>query len=231
MTEPLPEPEVTALEAALGHRFADRALLESALAHSSLGGRGRPRGFDRLEFLGDRVLGLVVADLLLSGFPDEREGELGRRFAVLVSAPTLAALGAALDLGRHLSLGRGQERELRASPAVLADAFEAVLGALYRDGGLAAARGFLARVYADRLASEPTPPRDPKNALQEWTMARGLGIPGYRLVERSGSEHAPRFRVEASAHGRNATGEGGSKQAAERAAAEALFAALTGGEG
>ena len=210
-----------ALERALGHRFVDRALLHDALAHSSRGGGG----FDRLEFLGDRVLALVVAELLLERFPDENEGEIARRFARLVSAPVLTELAGAIGLAAHLEVGAGQERALRGNPAVLADAFEAVLGALHRDGGLDAARGFLRRIYAGRLDAAEAP-NDPKNALQEWTMARGLGLPNYRTLEQGGPSHAPRFTVEVAAAGGTASATAGSKREAERRAAAALLALI-----
>ena len=233
MTEESPAggDRLAALEAALGHRFRDRALLETALVHSSRGGRGADRRFDRLEFLGDRVLALVVAELLLERFPEESEGELARRFARLVSAELLAALADEIDLARHLAFGHGQAKDLLANRAVLADAFEAVLAALHRDGGIDAARVFLARVYAVRLADAPEPPEDPKNTLQEWALARGLGLPVYRDLERSGPEHALRFRVEVEAGGHQAAGEGGSKRAAERGAAAALLARLAAESG
>ena len=212
----------------LGHRFSDQRLLQAALTHSSLAAGSRRGGFafDRLEFLGDRVLGLVVAQMLLAAFEGESEGELGRRFAALVSEPGLAALAREAGLPRALRVAPGEMRdgELRAS--VLADAFEAMLGAIHLDAGFAAADAALRRVFAPLVAGMGAPPRDPKTALQEWAQGRGHALPAYRTLSAAGPAHAPRFVVEAEAAGRRASGEGGSKREAERAAAAALLAAL-----
>jgi ribonuclease-3 len=213
------------LEARLGYGFRDPALLESALSHSSLAGRAvAGRGFERLEFLGDRVLGLIAAELLIERFPGESEGDLGRRFALLVSAPTLAALAQEIHIADALLLAHGEERTGgRRNPAVLADAFEAVLGAIFRDGGFAAASSFLRPLLLAQIDAATTPPRDPKTALQEWAQARGLTRPDYRVLEAAGPAHQPRFVVAVAAAGRTATGEGASKRVAERVAAAALL--------
>ena len=149
-----PEGELAGLEAALGHRFDDPAILVSALAHSSLGGRPTDSNrFDRLEFLGDRVIGLVVAELLLARYPEDAEGDIARRHARLVNRDSLARLARAIDLGRYLQLSPGEAQSGgRDNPAVLADAFEAVTAALYRDGGMAPARTFLAARFAPLVA-------------------------------------------------------------------------------
>jgi len=212
----------------LGHRFSDQRLLQAALTHSSLAAGSRRGGFafDRLEFLGDRVLGLVVAQMLLSAFEGESEGELGRRFAALVSEPSLAALAREAGLPRALRVAPGELRdgELRAS--VLADAFEAMLGAIHLDAGFAAAEVVLRGVFAPLVAGMGAPPRDPKTTLQEWAQGRGHALPAYRTLSAAGPAHAPHFVIEAEAAGRRASGEGGSKREAERAAAAALLAAL-----
>ncbi|MBL8702541.1 MAG: ribonuclease III [Alphaproteobacteria bacterium] len=215
------------LQSLLGHRFADPGLLRQALAHSSLAGlkrRGQLRDFDRLEFLGDRVLGLIVADILVTAFPKAREGELGQRFAALVSYPSLAAIAREIDLGRFLKLAPSEDQGGgRRNPSVLADALEAVLGALYRDGGHDAARRFIHRHFLDRAAAVATPPREPKTALQEWAQARGLPLPTYRVVASGGPAHAPHYVVEVESGGQVARGEGAAKREAERAAASTLL--------
>jgi ribonuclease-3 len=224
--------DLEGLERALGHRFADRALLQAALRHSSLapGARTRKQGdhFERLEFLGDRVVGLAVADLLLARFPRESEGDLARRHAALVSRGTLAELAERIELGTQLHLTRGEdETGGRTKPTVLADALEALVGAIYRDGGLEPARAFVARLYETKLDDSGRPPRDPKTALQEWAQGKGLPLPAYRILRTEGPPHQPRFQVEVRVKDREpVTAQGASKQAAERAAAAALLQAI-----
>jgi ribonuclease-3 len=221
--------------AALGVRFREPALLEQALTHSSAAGRGRTSN-QRLEFLGDRVLGLVIADRLLEAYPDEEEGALALRLAALVSADSLAAVARVLDLGRFVLLAPGEEAGGgRANPANLADACEAVIGALYLDAGFDAARAahaFVAKHWRALIAAQLEPPKDAKTALQEWTQARGLGLPSYRLVASEGPDHRPLFRVavEVRDHGgEEAAGAG--KREAERLAAERMLTRLAGGDG
>lgn len=224
--------DLEALERSLGYSFADRALLQAALRHSSLAPRpqGKKRGehFERLEFLGDRVVGLAVADLLLKRFPRESEGDLARRHAALVSRDTLAALAEQIALGSRLSLTRGEdETGGRSKPTVLADALEAVIGAVYRDGGLDPARQVVAKLLEAKLEDAVGPPRDPKTALQEWAQGKGLPLPSYRTVSTEGPAHQPNFQVEVSIKGETpVTATGASKQAAERAAAAALLNAI-----
>jgi len=224
--------DLAALEASLGHRFSDRAILLAALRHSSLGSRARrgsreasAEGFDRLEFLGDRVIGLVVAEMLLAGYPHDGEGDIARRHARLVDRASLARLARAIGLGRHLRLSAGEAQSGgRDNPAVLADAFEAVVAALYRDGGLAAAREFLVPQFAPLMAEVVIPPRDAKTALQEWAQARGLSLPTYRTLEMSGPAHRPRISVEVQIDGLPPqTADGPSRRTAEQAAAAALL--------
>lgn len=223
-----------AFSAALGYTFANRELLREALTHRSAVDRSRGRNLDlrygneRLEFLGDRVLSLAVADLLIRRFPDESEGELARRHAALVRAETLVEVARAIDLGAHVALADSEEATGgREKPAILADACEAVIGALYRDGGLEAARRFVERHWAPRIESDPKPPRDPKTTLQEWAQGRGLPLPSYREVGREGPAHAPLFVMEVAVRGRGpAQGRGKTKREAERAAAMALLDVL-----
>ena len=221
--------DLEALEALLGHRFADPALLTGALTHSSLGGgrHGTDHGFDRLEFLGDRVLALVVADLLVECFPRAHEGKLGQRFAVLVSEPSLAEVAQEIDLMRFLKLGTSEELgDGRRNPAVLADGFEALLGALFRDGGFAVAERFLRVRFGPRVRAMVAPPREPKTTLQEWAQARGFALPVYRLTASGGPAHSPHFVIEVEAGGHRAQGQGAAKRIAERAAAVALLEIL-----
>lgn len=209
---------------ALGHEFADPSLLEEALTHRSAG-VGRIIGYERLEFLGDRVLGLVVADMLMDAFPAENEGALARRLAALVREETLADVARDIGLGAEIRLGSGEsEGGGRENNAILADVCEAVIAAIYRDGGLETARRFIERHLAGRLAAELSPPQDAKSALQEWAQGRGLPLPVYRIVERDGPDHAPRFTISVEVAGKPpASATGHSKRIAEQAAAQVLF--------
>lgn len=218
--------DLSPLQASLGHKFHDPAILASALRHSSLGSRAATAdGFDRLEFLGDRVIGLVVAEMLLAGYPKDGEGDIARRHARLVNRDSLARLARAIDLGRYLRLSPGEAQSGgRDNPGVLADAFEAMIAAVYRDGGMSAARDFLVPQFAPLMAEVVIPPRDAKTALQEWAQGRGLNLPSYRTVEMSGPAHRPRISVEVQIQGLPPQqAEGPSRRAAEQAAAAALL--------
>jgi ribonuclease-3 len=222
------------LERALGHRFADPDLLAAALAHSSLGRKGDAKrsgaAFERLEFLGDRVVALAVADLLTRRFLDESEGDLAKRHAFLVRRDQLAELGRGLGIGPALTLSNSEELGGgRDAPGVLADAFEACVGAVFRDGGYAAAQALVARLFEPLLAHAGGPPREPKTALQEWAQGRGLALPAYEVVEQTGVAHAPVFTVRVTVDGHAPeTAEGLNKREAERAAAARLLAKLEG---
>ena len=217
------------LSATLGHRFADAGLLRAALDRNRPARAGVAAEQERLEFLGDRVLGLIVADRLLAGFPEDSEGALARRLAVLVSRDSLAAVARAIGLGRFISFGRGEvETGAADNPNVLADALEAVIGALYRDGGLAAAAPFVTRHLPVDVAGV-TPPHDSKSALQEWAQGRGLPRPVYRVIAAEGPDHARRFTVAVDLQGQAETmAEGTSKRAAEQRAAELMLRRLQG---
>lgn len=217
------------LAALLGHRFARPALLREALTHPSTDPHQRGAasfGYERLEFLGDRVLGLIVAEWLLERFPDEPEGALSRRHTALVRRETLAEIARGIDLGGQLILSAGEaEYGGRANEAILADACEAVIAALYLDGGLAAARNFLRSAFAEAIDRHDQPPTDAKTALQEWAQARGLPLPDYAVVARSGPDHKPQFVVEVAISGvPPMTATGNSKRVAERRAAAAMLA-------
>jgi ribonuclease-3 len=221
---------VAALETAqtiLGHRFARPELLIEALTHRSAtprGGRSRLGSNERLEFVGDRVLGLLIAEWLAERFPREQEGELGRRLAHLVSQPVLAGIAETIRLPASLAIAPGEARAGVARLAtVRADAMEAVIGALFADGGLDVARGFVRRVWEPVMAAQPEPPKDAKTALQEWAQARGLDLPSYEVVSRAGPPHAPVFSVQVVVDGKRGMGEAGSKRAAEQIAANDLL--------
>ena len=210
------------LASALGHDFARPELLEQALTHPSAAGKTT---YERLEFLGDRVLGLVVADMVYRGYPAEPEGALARRFAALVRKEALARIADAIGLSAHLRVSRGEaEQGGLASSNLLADACEAVIAALFLDGGFEAARLFVERWWRPLLAEQTVPPQDMKTALQEWAQGRGLPLPVYRLVGQEGPPHDPVFDIEVSLPGREpARGRGRSRRAAEAAAAELLL--------
>ena len=223
-----------AAEAILGHQFGRPHLIDEALTHRSAahGRRGTLRRRDRrgvgsnerLEFIGDRVLGLVVAEWLAERFPDEQEGELGPRLAYLVSRKVVAEIAQEAGLSRALALAPNEARAGVASlDTVVADAMEAVIGALYLDAGLEAARRFVREAWRPAMEALRLPPKDPKTALQEWLMARALPLPTYEVAGRDGPPHAPSFVIEVSAAGQTGTGLAGSKRLAERAAAADLL--------
>lgn len=216
------------LEERIGHRFKDASLLDSALSHISAlkGARNRTGSYQRLEFLGDHVLGLVIADMLYRAFPKADEGELSRRLADLVRKETCAEIARSIDLGAAIRLGASEANAGgRTRPAILADVCEALIGAVYLDGGFAAAEALIGRLWEARMRTTAQPLRDPKTVLQEWAQARGLPTPAYREVARSGPDHDPEFRVAVQLPQlAPAEGSGRSKRAAEQAAAAAMMA-------
>jgi ribonuclease-3 len=214
------------LEDRLEHRFGDRTLLDLALTHGSAG--GGPRSYERLEFLGDRVVSLVVAHMLYTRFTAEPEGSLARRHTALVRAETLARVARDIGLPALMRLSRGEE-DLggRDNPALLCDVCESVLGALYLDGGYEAAARFVRRTWAPLMDEDLSPPKDAKTALQEWAQGRGLPLPVYETVSATGPAHAPVFTVSARVEGHEAaSAEGSSKRAAEQRAAALLMERL-----
>lgn len=221
-----PSRDTADLEDRLGHRFRDRALLDLALTHGSAG--GGPRSYERLEFLGDRVLSLVIAHMLYARFAAEPEGSLARRHTALVRAETLARVARDVGLPALIRLSRGEE-DLggRDNPTLLCDVCESVLGALYLDGGYAAADTFIRKTWAPLMDETLAPPKDAKTALQEWAQGRGLPLPAYETVSASGPAHAPVFTVSARVEGHDAeTAEGPSKRVAEQRAAALLMERL-----
>ncbi len=214
-------------EILLGHHFAQPQLLTEALTHRSAAGAKGQGSNERLEFIGDRVLGLIVAEWLLEKFPHEREGALGLRLAALVSAPALTKVAEAHGLAAMLAVAPGEsKRGVRGLSNVLADALEALIGALFLDGGFAVARDFVRRVMADVVDKQFLPPKDSKTALQEWALKRALKLPAYDVVEQSGPSHAPHFVIRVTVGDASATGAAGSKRAAEQEAASILLGLL-----
>ena len=216
--------ELADLEARLAYRFRDPDLARLALTHLSAQATGG-RSYQRLEFLGDRVLGVVVADHLYRSFPNATEGELSIRLAKLVRRETCAAIAVEWDVGPHVVLGMGEARGGgRKKTAILSDVCESLIGAVYVDGGFEAAREFILRSWGGRFTADGEPARDAKTAVQEWAQARALAAPVYEEVARSGPAHAPLFVMRVVLPGfEPETGEATSKRAAEQAAARAFL--------
>ncbi|CAI9398806.1 Ribonuclease 3 [Pleomorphomonas sp. T1.2MG-36] len=221
-----------ALEGRLQYHFKDRTGLLRALTHRSAvpGDQVAHESYQRHEFLGDRVLALVVAEMLFSTYPREEEGDLARRLNQLVRRETCAEVASDLDLGSVLRLGAGERQSGgRRKEAILGDVAEAVIAAIYLDGGFDAAKDFVLRNWKPRMESLSGPLRDSKTLLQEWAQGRGQGLPGYSIVERSGPDHAPMFRVLVTIDGEAAgEGQGKSKREAEQAAAAEALAKRAG---
>lgn len=219
------------LQAALGYDFARPELLDEALTHASAAESGAWRSLERLEFLGDRVLSLVLAETLFRRYADESEGDLARRHALLASHDTLAGIGDGMGLGRYLRLQPGVAGDAgELPPSILEDALEAVIGALYLDGGLDAAAPVIERHWMPLMTGPP--PRDPKTELQEWAQARALALPVYDTVAVDGPAHAPVFTVEATLAGLAPVRAcGRSKRVAEREAAAVLLDRARAGDG
>jgi ribonuclease III len=217
-----------ALEARIGHKFADPTLLATAFTHVSALKAQRKRGdsYQRLEFLGDHVLGLIVSDMLYRTFPKANEGELSKRLADLVRKESCADVATSLGLVDDIKLGAvGAGAGARLRKSVLGDICEAVIGAIFLDGGYAAAAQFVERNWTERMRRPRQPLRDPKTVLQEWAQGKGLPTPVYREVERTGPHHDPQFRVAVDLPGlAPAEGIGGSKRAAEKVAASVMIA-------
>ncbi|MGE3149376.1 MAG: ribonuclease III [Pseudorhodoplanes sp.] len=218
---------LTEIEDTIGYRFRDADLLDRALTHISAlkGPQTRGGSYQRLEFLGDHVLGLAVSEMLFRAFPKADEGELSRRLADLVRGETCAEVAHQIDLGTSLRLGTSEANAGgRSRVAILADVCEALIGAVFLDGGYEAALAFVERFWGDRMRKPVRPLRDSKTALQEWAQARGLPTPVYREVERTGPHHDPEFRVRVTLPDREpAEGIGRSKRAAEQAAATIML--------
>ncbi len=214
------------LEKTIGYKFKDRDLLERSLTHiSALAGGNRANSYQRLEFLGDHVLGLIISDMLFRAFPKADEGELSRRLADLVRRESCADVARAIELGAALRLGASEANAGgRMRTAILADVCEALIGAVYLDGGYEDTAKLVERLWGERMRAPVRPLRDPKTILQEWAQARGLPTPTYKEVERTGPHHDPEFRVAVALPNRDpAEGVGRSKRVAEQAAAAAML--------
>jgi ribonuclease-3 len=225
----LPRPRKSAFQdfsARLGHDFSDPALLKVALTHASARVTARPgEDNERLEFLGDRVLGLVIAELLIERFPGAREGELARWFNYLVRAETCAEVAQEWELGDFILMSGGEAGSGgRRKKTILANTCEAVLGAVFADGGYDAAKALIRRFWDKQLHTLDAAAPDAKSLLQEWAQGRGLPLPRYLEVAREGPDHAPRFTAEVRVEGvAPERGRGANKQAAEQAAALAML--------
>jgi len=218
-------------EETLGYKFKKPEMLDRAMTHRSAAqGKAAAWSNERLEFLGDRILGLVIVETLLERFPTAREGDLAPRLNALVSRDTCAIIGAEMGLGRFLLVDRAERAAGGVSkPTLLANASEAIIGAIYLDGGLKPAEKFILRHWAQMLKANEVRPRDPKSALQEMVQGEGLPAPSYRHDAREGPDHAPVFTATVHIQGREpATGTGASKQDAEREAARAMLQAIGG---
>jgi ribonuclease-3 len=219
--------DLVAFAARLGHEFSRSELLVRAVTHSSISSETRPDN-QRLEFLGDRVLGLVMAEALLSADPSATEGQLAPRFNALVRKETCADVARQIDLGAVLKLGRSETMSGgRRKEALLGDAMEAVIAAVYLDAGFTAARDVVVRLWGKRIHTVKADARDAKTALQEWAQARGQTPPAYVEVSREGPDHAPVFTIEARLDtGETTVASAASKRAAEQAAAQMLLSRL-----
>jgi len=217
--------DIAALERAIGYTFESRKLLTEALTHSSA---SDAVSNERLEFLGDRVLGLVIAQAIVARHPHESEGTLAPRLNGLVRRETLAAVAESLDLGAHMKMARSESQSGgRRKQGMLADAMEAIIAAVFLDSGLPAARDVILDAWRPHLDAQDAAPIDAKTALQEWAQGRGLALPAYKTLSREGPDHNPVFTVEVSlSTGEKAEGSDSSKRAAQQVAATVLMAKL-----
>lgn len=218
---------LAALEDKINYRFKDRRLLERAMTHSST---GEKYNYERLEFLGDRVLGLIMAHALFDSFPDESEGGLAKRHSALVQGRTLAQIAAMNRLGEYIIMAPS-ERDAGggSNENILADALESLLGAVYIDGGIAPAQALITHFWGDNIHTLTEAPQDPKTELQEWVQARGMPLPEYDIVSQTGPDHAPVFIIAVKVEGRDAVNaEGPSRRQAEKTAARTMLRLLKG---
>ncbi len=222
------EAHIAKVEKCISYTFQDKALLQLALTHSSLG----DINYERLEFLGDRVLGIIIAEDIYRRFEAEREGSLARRLSALVRKETLAEVSVESGLSQfvlvseHEKYGQAYENE-----SVFADVVESVLGAMYLDGGLDVCRAYIETNWGERLQTLEKPTADPKTALQEWLQARGMDTPDYVIAEKQGPDHAPEFTIEVQIQGVNSvSATGNSKRSAEKKAAKKMLTTLKTGQ-
>jgi ribonuclease-3 len=219
------KPDMTALEARIGHIFADESLVAAALTHVSAVNGSRRETYQRLEFLGDRVLGLVVSQMLYESFPEADEGELSRRLADLVRKESCAEVAFEWGVQPYVRLGDSEKQTGAAKTAILGDICESIIGAVFLDAGYGAARAVVTNAFEARMRTPRRPLRDPKTALQEWAQARGLPTPLYRETARRGPDHAPEFTISVEVEGYgHAEAKGCAKRMAEQAAAANFIA-------
>ena len=216
----------TTLMKHLGYSFKDQKLLEEALTHSSINTNETGRANNqRLEFLGDRVIGLIMADTLFGSISEEREGTLTRRYADCVENSRLAEIARGLDLGAALETMPNSDEAK--TDKVLADALEALMGAIWRDGGVEAVRPVILKIWSNLLTEGTSSLKDSKSRLQEYAMEKKLPMPQYRQVERTGPDHAPVFVISVTFNGLSSDASGSSKRQAEQKAASNLLEQLT----
>ena len=216
---------LTQLEARIGHDFVDRTLLTQAITHASFQSDGR--SYQRLEFLGDRVLGLLLADYFFVKYPDGDEGELSLRLHAEAQAASLAIVARKLDLARHVQTQSGFD--VAANDNILSDVVESLLAAIYLDAGLPAARAFVMRHWPLYGSTRKATEKDPKSRLQEWCLKRGMGLPRYRLLNKLGPEHAPKLTYAVMVDGYEAiTATGLNRKQAEQEAARQILLRLQG---
>lgn len=213
---------MTTLETRIGYRFKNKQLLAQALTHASA---GEDADYERLEFLGDRVVNLIVAENLFALYPADTEGDLSKRHTALVRGETLARAARMLALGEFMALSDSERQTGGAeNEHILADILEAVIGAVFIDGGLDAAQRVLEPLIEPDVRNMTAPPSDPKTTLQEWSQARSLGLPEYEVINRSGPDHAPDFEIAVRVHGYEPmSARGTSKRMAEKAAAQKML--------
>lgn len=224
-----PSDKQAALEAEIGYKFTHSILLDMALTHSSM--PKSQHNNERLEFLGDRVLGLAIAELLYMTFPNEREGDLAKRLTAVVQQAALAEVAEGLGLSNYVRLSAG---EIKAGggkkDAIMSDALEALIGAIYLDGGYDPACRFVRARWEKMLATYNVPPEDAKTRLQEWAQSRSLPLPEYVVISRAGEDHKPQFDVEVRVQGlESLTATASSKRGAEKAAAAKMLARIDAG--
>jgi ribonuclease-3 len=217
--------DVRGLEARIGHVFTDRNLIAAALTHVSAAAGRKRETYQRLEFLGDRVLGLAVSGMLYEAFSEAGEGELSRRLAGLVRKESCAEVALAWGVDSYVQFGEIEQQTRPPNLAILGDVCEAIIGAIFLDAGYEAAKAVVIAAFGERMRAPGRALRDPKTALQEWAQARGLPAPLYRETARSGPDHAPEFTISVEVPGyRNAEAKGFAKRLAEQAAAAAFIA-------
>lgn len=209
---------ISDLEKTIHHVFKDKSLIETALTHAS---SSRSNNYERIEFLGDRVLGLIIAEYLYKHFPKEQEGALAKRLAALVQGSMLAEIAQDIDLGQYIQFSESEKAAGGADNMhLLADVFESMIGALYLDAGFEPCRILIEKYWADRFDKMVTPPMHPKTTVQEWAQSQSLPLPLYTIIDQTGPDHAPIFIIELSIEGfESVRAQGKSRQAAEKESA------------